>query len=239
MRRHSTQVPANLLSLRLFGSVARGEADEFSDIDVLAVYDTAPSQSDREGAKTIVARLLNKPFDLAEYSGERIKTFFEHGHLFAWHLFLESKNLLSRDDCFFADLSAPSDYHTAPSDIGHFIELLRSVAESIRLPGSSIVYESGMAYLSARNVALIGGWIHSRRPVFSRYAPFVLGRDVGLSPPVSRADYDRLFSCRVASTRGSPIAEPDANWVIGVSTRLALWGQQIAKTSWGRPYGTQ
>ena len=58
-------------SLRLFGSVARGEATEESDVDLLVAFDGSPTFSGFMALKIFIEDLLGARVDLVTESGLR------------------------------------------------------------------------------------------------------------------------------------------------------------------------
>jgi hypothetical protein len=81
----SSAVPCEIEAI--FGSSARGDADVYSDIDVLLVDD------DGTRLKTRKAWLAANGFSVSDYSWRRLFNLFEKRALFATHLKLESKVL--------------------------------------------------------------------------------------------------------------------------------------------------
>ena len=68
LRAHEAELKsAGVLSLRLFGSVARGEARPDSDVDLMARFDKARCRTllDYAGVEGRIAELLNVHVDLA------------------------------------------------------------------------------------------------------------------------------------------------------------------------------
>jgi predicted nucleotidyltransferase len=54
-------------SLAVFGSVARGDADLVSDIDILVAFEGSPSFDDYMDLKFLLEDLLNRPVDLVTF----------------------------------------------------------------------------------------------------------------------------------------------------------------------------
>src|SRR5260221_12646618 len=150
--------PKSVVSLRVYGSYCRGDYDDSSDIDVLAVHASPPDQTNRDSLKVSLERSFGRKVDLAEYSSERIREIFLKGHLFAWHLHSESMSLLPQEDAFFSSLGEPANYTDAEVDSNRFKTLLNSIPNELQKVGCSYVYEAGLAYLASRNVGLICSW---------------------------------------------------------------------------------
>ena len=188
----------------LFGSAARGDVDDASDTDVLLVYGGPCSASMRSATQAGVATAVGRPCSFAEYSRVRLLGLFAAGHLFAWHLHYEARALqvpgLEIPEPFV--LGVPSPYTTAALDAGNFLELLGSVVARCGANCVSQVYECGLAYLALRNVGISLSAVVLRRPSFTRWAPFEVAEELGLSPPCKKNTYDQLAAARHASQRG-------------------------------------
>ena len=75
--------------LYIFGSACRGELDENSDIDMLAIHDEKEKTYHLDGNKISI------------YSERKIKEIWDMGNPFAWHLHYESKLIYSPNDIDF------------------------------------------------------------------------------------------------------------------------------------------
>lgn len=192
-------------SIFLFGSAARGDPDEASDIDVIAVYASDAPNASRDHLKSALTQRYGNRIALAEYSQKRIDDMFLEGHLFAWHLFLEAKHLMikgfetTNEYCF----SQPSPYRSGLEDALRFHALLRSThSQLMDGPPSSEVHEAGLTYLALRNVAMSLSYSCCATPDFTRYSPHNISRILKIPPPCSQVVYDMLIQARHCSQRG-------------------------------------
>lgn len=206
-------LPYPVLSLRLYGSFGREDFDGLSDVDVLAVYETQPSDTIRSAVRDYLLRRFSRKVDLAEYARPRIEEFFKTGHLFAWHLYAESSSLAEGRDSFFDGLGPPAPYGAAHSDALGFLDLLRSSTQETLKAGVSLVYEAGLMYLASRNIGICTSYSLSERPDFSRYAIYEACRKLKVGEMLAREEYDRLIHCRFASIRGLPCIAPSQSWI--------------------------
>lgn len=73
-------------SLRLFGSVARGEASAESDVDLLVEFDQRPTFSGYMGLRLFLEDLLGAKVDLITESGlkERARPYVEKDAIVIW-----------------------------------------------------------------------------------------------------------------------------------------------------------
>lgn len=195
------------VALFLFGSDARGDLDEASDIDVLAIYPCEVQEDFRNLVRLTLSGNLGARVALAEYSRARIEEMFQEGHLFAWHLFLEAKRLPIAElevDCSYS-FPSPTPYTAGEGDALRFMTLLRSV--SARLAEERIgseIHEAGLIYLSLRNIAMSLSYSCSPQPDFSRYSPYSLSTALGIRFPCEKLIYDALVKARHSSQRGMP-----------------------------------
>ena len=113
----------------------------------------------------------------------------QNGHLFTWHVFRESKPLDQKlrpteAPDLIDTLGAPSVYQDARSDSGALLDLLDESVDSLGRDASSEVYEAGLLYVIARNLAIIASW-RLGNLCFSVHAPYVVGNRLGNPFPLS------------------------------------------------------
>ncbi|PWB28693.1 nucleotidyltransferase [Stenotrophomonas sp. SPM] len=169
-----------------FGSVCRGEVDDDSDIDMLAVID----ENDRNVSE----------MNFSIYSQDKLKAIWREGNPFAWHLRLESAMVFSSDGTdIIESLGEPSKYSRARADCLSFIDLFDSAATSIRMGTNSIHFELSTIFIAARNFAICYSFEKEGRPVFSRQAPLLLGEHSLRLPSTS---YSTLERSRILASRG-------------------------------------
>lgn len=172
--------------LYIFGSAARGEVSPSSDIDVL-VIPLGDTQSEYPPAWSV-------------YSPVVIKSYFESGRLFAWHLYLEAKCIHSASPTpYLSVLGPPAPYSTAGEDIDDLELMLRDSLLEIQSRTMNLIYELGIAYTAIRDIAMAASWAILDRPCFSRDAPFLLP----IRCPISQEAYKGAMLARHSSTRGS------------------------------------
>ena len=230
-----------LLGVYIFGSVARNEHDERSDLDLLAVV------ADGEG-KVPVDRVLScVPGNLQEmeasiswYGRKRLRTMFRNGELFAWHLHHEAIPLYEIDQVL-ANLGIPTIYNGARDDVVSFQNILEIIPTQLATSPDNAIYELGLIYVCLRNICMSASAMLCARPDFSRYSPFALH---GLTPaPLTREEYEIAMACRMAGQRGitpsldiTPAKVADiygrlAPWIVALRNRLESEHGRIEKTN--------
>ena len=76
--------------VRIFGSRTRGDHDEYSDLDIIVVSEGL-NMLKREEIKNYLEKRFHCDVSISWYSKIKLNKYFTEGHLFAWHLYLESK----------------------------------------------------------------------------------------------------------------------------------------------------
>lgn len=169
----------------IFGSLVRGEIDQYSDIDLLLITDETFKDID------------SNKFSI--YTPERIKELYLEGNPFAWHLYYESKLVFSSDQDFLLNLGKPAIYSNCKSDLLKFQKLFEDCIASINEDEFSLVFDLAMIFLAIRNFATCYTLGNYEKPIFSRTAfeklhdyPLILDEEIK----------ELLMMSRISSTRG-------------------------------------
>ena len=169
-----------------FGSVCRGEVDNSSDIDMLAIVNGYDSRFNST--------------DYSIYSYGRIHDLWEQGNPFAWHLFLESKLVYSQNDIdHIKSMGEPSVYKSGIADCEKFREIFLSAKDSIESSDLTEIFDLSSVFLAVRNFATCYSLHGETSPDFSRNSARNLGaKSISIDAPT----YKLLERARVLSTRG-------------------------------------
>jgi len=215
-------LPDNVISVCLFGSMARKDNDPLSDADILVVVKDRSGKVPEEHINNFAKPLVGCAPTISWYGQERLQSMFRSGHLFAWHLHQESRALWGGQDI--TDLfGQPTAYLDAEIDIASFYTVMSGIPYALEKCPENAVYELGLLYVCVRNIAMSASWHLCKQPDFTRYSPF----NILIQPPnVSRVDYELTMSCRMASQRG--LAPPE-----GATTNHALRLHQCFQ-SWAK-----
>jgi len=161
-----------LIAVVLFGSVARGDDDAASDIDVLAIVESRTGRVDNDLVRQYLPeRLRSRQPDISWYGSDRYREMSKAGQLFSWHVFLDGEVLYDPVG-YVRELGQPAPYRNMIEDIDAFISIAEGVVPQIEASEFNAIYEMGVLYVCVRNVAMSGSWILSKRPDFSRNSPF-------------------------------------------------------------------
>lgn len=216
----------HLIAAYIFGSVGRGENDERSDIDILAVVKNGAGKVDDSlVASAIPSRFKDMKMSISWYGGDRLREMFRNGELFAWHLHKETIPLIDPEG-FLSGLGTPNEYRDAYQDVVSFQNVLRGIPKQLAENDNNAVYEAGLIYVCLRNIAMAASSELCVTPDFSRYSPFKLS--LPRRCPISVGEYETIMNCRMAGQRGlnPPNGMSDAK-VIDLFNRLEPWVQEI------------
>jgi hypothetical protein len=196
-----------------FGSVCRGEIDHGSDIDLLACVDGPASQID--------------PQKYSIYRYERLKTIWNEGNPFAWHLHLESKLLFSSDGMdFVACLGKPDPYRTSFDDCEKFKRLFDRSYQELQSSSNSAVFHLSCMFLAVRNYATCHS-LSVGQPIFSRNSPLIVKPDLHIDP----AAFSILMRARLLSTRGhgENILPEEVSVVVRAAAAVPFWMETLKR----------
>jgi predicted nucleotidyltransferase len=220
--------PNQVLSLRLFGSEARCDSDLGSDLDILAVLDSPLTSEIATTVTAAVEALFQRNASISWYSKERVIEMYRAGHLFAWHLYLESAPLTPgyRYDIL-KILGNPVEYTCAEEDINSLIDILHSVPSALKKCPNNSCYEAGIIFVCLRNIALSASSLSADGLDFSRYSPYNIADTIGIPFPLNTEEYRSLIHCRLCSQRGMPYVGLKYREVISLYGKAWTWAQQI------------
>ncbi len=178
----------------LYGSAARGDADELSDVDVLVVAEPA-ERPDVSSLK------IPSTASLSRYTWPEIDSMIEYGSLFLHHVKREGRPLLEEDPPRLRRLldQLPA-YARANQELDSFRQVVADVEASAKMDHSP-QFEFAVLGTAARHAAILGCYFLGT-PEFGRRKPFrVLLPQLGYDEH-EIAGFERLYDYRVSENRG-------------------------------------
>lgn len=173
------------MHIYIFGSIVRGELDEFSDVDLILISDEH------------LAKIDSSKYSI--YTTSRIKELFSEGNPFAWHLYYESVLVFGKDYDLLKTIGPPQKYTNCKKDLIKFKNLFDQSIASIKENNLSIVFDLAMIFLAIRNFATCYSLDKYKKPIFSRNSfeklpdhPLTLDSEIK----------SLLMTARMSSTRG-------------------------------------
>lgn len=220
-----------ILYLGYFGSAVRDDFDEKSDMDILCVLEKNATVTELDLRSFLNSESANflghKRLDLSIYSHQRLVEMWKEGHLFAWHISLESMPFKGFE-CFKKTMGLPNEYVNSSGDISRLIEILSDVQSALANRIVSKIYEAGLIYVAVRNIGISASWYSDAGLNFSRMAPYSLVIDgESIDFPILEDKYNMLIAARHAAVRGGRPPCLDATELRGICEKLVDWSGRV------------
>jgi hypothetical protein len=192
---------ANNCSVWLYGSVARGDADQNSDFDVLFIGDYAMGQGMQD--PRIIPKIDSNKISQSHYTWTEIFEMSLYGSLFLHHLRLEGKCLYEDSKCkgvFRSILNNLVPYQKPSQDVLAFETAIADVVESLNNSGS-LLFELSILGTVFRHAAILGCYI-SGLPTFGRTRPVINIVGLWSLDKELLSKYETLYNYRLSAVRG-------------------------------------
>lgn len=215
-----------LIAAYVFGSVGRGQQDELSDLDLLAIVKNGGGKVHEEVVASHIPRDLQcLKLSISWYGANRLREMFRNGELFAWHLYRETLPLYDPTH-FLTNLGQPTPYDGCVKDVMSFKKVLSGIPLQLAINEGNAVYEAGLVYVCLRNISMAASWLLCEVPDFSRYSCFNL--KIAAPCPVSLWEFEKTMHCRMSGQRGGdPPPNVDSGFVLALFERLTPWLDEL------------
>lgn len=152
----------NIREIYLFGSVARGEQDEQSDVDILIVIDNC-SEEDYIKYKKNYASILQIPVSwISLYRIKKILKMYEKGSYFLWHLKQEGKVLYTKENELAKLFATLPRYRAMRNDIKEYQQILDDVKGERYNKYLCVEYELSVLASLVRNTCIMLSYLNDR-----------------------------------------------------------------------------
>jgi Nucleotidyltransferase domain len=212
------ETPVSAVEVWIYGSAARGDADDLSDVDLLVV-----AEPDEE-VELPTAVGLKESLSVSRYTWNEVAAMLDYGSLFLHHVKQEGRPLAEEEPPRLRKLLAQlPPYKRADQELNSFAQVVDDVREAIEHDYSP-QFELAVLATAARHAAILGCYLIDD-PRFGRAEPFrVLLPRLGYSA-AEIEHFERLYAYRVMENRDE-IATVDARddvatWVFRVGTLIA------------------
>lgn len=158
----------NIIDIYLFGSVARKENDEFSDLDIFVLC----LRKEKLLQEKLAKKLKIKKEWISIYSLEEIVEMRKMGSLFLWHLKKEGKKLYSNNNSLKKIFKILPNYKKIYVNLQEYKEILTDIKKSI-LREELSDYEINLIAILLRNISIIhcymrGHFLFGRNSAFQK-----------------------------------------------------------------------
>ncbi|MFK4292935.1 nucleotidyltransferase domain-containing protein [Bacillus sp. RC250] len=142
----------DLLSVVLFGSTAREDGDEYSDVDIFLLVEDVTQSRIEEIIDTVKSELGYKNIGISLYRKSIYNKLLLEGSMFLWHLKLEGKIIYSRENLIlFKDLKPFNNYN---KNLSTYENLYIQTKKSLKINGIN-AFDLSQLFFICRNVSLL------------------------------------------------------------------------------------
>ncbi|MGG7195400.1 nucleotidyltransferase domain-containing protein [Clostridium butyricum] len=154
-------------SIMLFGSCARGDNDEFSDLDLLFIIEDCDDDSYIQ-IKRKLHEQLNIPEEwISLYKKSSIENMNKYTSYFLWHLKLEGRIVYSKSNFIRDILENLKEYKKTSYDLYQYKVICNDIEQAISEECETCKYELNILASLARNTCMALCYINGKK-VFGR-----------------------------------------------------------------------
>ncbi len=220
----SIALPSEVRALILFGSHARGDADEHSDVDVCAFVSDVGFERLVELRHDCAMAMGAQEESASVYPASMLWTMAEVGSLFLWHLKLEGRVVCDPSGFAAEILDELAPFTEFAEELDLYEDLLRGVQEQQLRHTSLVEFDLHVLFLVARNTSILLAYARGE-PTFGRTSAFQLVVQSIGPLPVEAQTYAELCDWHLTYVRGVrrsplPTSEQCAAYINAVDAYL-------------------
>jgi predicted nucleotidyltransferase len=188
-------------SIYLFGSYARGDYDDKSDIDLLIIVEDCDEET-LINRKKIFERELNLPYHwLSVYRKSSIIDMHQYGSYFLWHIKHEGKILYSQTRFLSSLLDTLPTYIKTRENLIEYLDVCKDIKKSIQLDTVTLKYDLSILASIIRNTCIALCFLYNKYD-FGKYSVVKHCQDfLGREMPFRIDEYEILYNFRLMETR--------------------------------------
>lgn len=205
----------------IYGSVARNEADNNSDIDIFALVEDSLTEFEKEMVIDKICPLISgKEINVSLYTKEVFNKMSKDGSLFLWHLKKEGKYLFNKNnEDIFINLA---NFNAYQKNMELYRDIFNSVQESFEKNGINS-YDLSMLFFLCRNLSILTCF-KIGEPKFGRYSAYESLTKFLNFEPIIHSDFMYLSKWRIDYTRGieEELAYPTKDEIIKIINEVSI-----------------
>lgn len=216
-------IDQSIETIAVFGSCARGENDERSDIDLLFIIDDCSNEEYSRKKDYLISQLKVPEGWISVYKKSSIKNMNKYSSYFLWHLKLESKVIFSRNNFLEEIFKNISEYKKVESDLNQYQNICKDIRDLISYDLRTYKYELSILASIARNTCMTLCYIIDKKS-FGRIEPVDISINyVGENFPFSIDEYKNLYEYRISYKREDSKLSVEEN----IETYMNNWINKI------------
>ncbi|WMJ90286.1 nucleotidyltransferase domain-containing protein [Anaerocolumna sp. MB42-C2] len=190
----------NIMEIYLFGSVARGENDEYSDIDILIVIDDC-EEKEYVNYKRMFAEKLKVPVEwISLYRLSKIERMFKNGSYFLWHIKKEGIKQYSRSGDLEKLLISLPKYDGVLNDLMEYKQIVNDIYNELSNSYININYELSVLASLVRNTCIAIAYLNNEID-FGRKSVIITCKKIYKEQITFTLDeYSKLYDYRLFQT---------------------------------------
>jgi hypothetical protein len=206
--------------LALYGSRARGDYDQLSDIDMLSLGDEP---------RIVLAQKADPRLSVSHYSWTEFQDMHEYGSLFLRHLKMHSRPYrcnqtgLARYTRLMETLPA---YALASKDIDSFKLSIEDIRQALDCGDTALEFELSSMATTVRHSSILGCYL-AGRPEFGRYAAVTTFCEMVGLPGQIASEFVELYQFRMMIERNT--AAPPREGLDAYAAKWLAWSTDIVE----------
>lgn len=195
----------NIIIIVLFGSHARNDYDEYSDIDIFILIKNCSFDEYIDFKNKVIAE-LKIPLDYVSiYTYEGIKSLKEKGSYFLWHLKKEGILIYDSDNEFNYLFDNLKKYDSIKNDLFEYNEICKDIIVNRRYGLDEVCYDLSVLASIIRNCCIAISYLHGEY-LFDRIKPVKYVKEMmGEEFPFTLIQYENIYRYRIRRSRNKCI----------------------------------
>ncbi|MGG0496407.1 nucleotidyltransferase domain-containing protein [Priestia megaterium] len=199
MIKHDFSKINGLLCVILFGSAARGDGDEYSDVDIFLLVDNIPQESIDQITETVKSKLGYPNIGVSLYRKDIYNKLLLDGSMFLWHLKLEGKFIYVKENVVLFEHLQP--FTNFSKNLITYKNLYIQTTKSLKLNGIN-AFDLSQLFFICRNICLLTCF-KLGYPTFGRLTVYSKLTECINVTPLDWSNYIYLSEWRLNYTRGA------------------------------------
>lgn len=171
MKFHNMSYLSNVNAAILFGSKARGDSDEYSDLDICIFCNNIPFQEAQKIKNEIALLMKCEPYNISIYTSQKVENMLIKGSLFMWHIKMEGRILFSRANYVEKIFSKLEPYKRHKEDLNFYSLLLEDIKQNLLKIGLVSEFDLDLLFTVYRNACMVICHLKDK-PAFGRNSVF-------------------------------------------------------------------